>query len=199
MRLHPVEEPAKTQAPALGQIRYLFQILRAGQGAGAEAAMLRYYDYSIAEGERFGRVCKPHGAAFGVSVWAVPVNADAAAQRRAAKARVLQEAMGTSCLQFFDAVTGFMSEATGQVTSDRDWYLSILGVSPDFQGQGLGADLITPVLSEADGAGAATYLETFVPRNMSFYARLGYATVGRFAEPVTQSDYWVMRRLPGGG
>ena len=51
------------------------------------------------------------------------------------------------------------------------WYLSILGVSPSSQGQGLGVKLLLPTLAEADVANVPTYLETFSPRNIPFYAR----------------------------
>ena len=53
------------------------------------------------------------------------------------------------------------------------------------------------VLAESDRQGAATWLETFVVRNRSFYRRLGYRTAGEFLEPVTGASYALMIRPPG--
>ena len=76
------------------------------------------------------------------------------------------------------------------------WYLSIVGVLPDYQGRGLGGELIRPVLAQTDAIGVATYLETFTPRNMSFYERLGYREAGSFEEPTIGDRYWLMLRPP---
>ena len=43
---------------------------------------------------------------------------------------------------------------------------------------------------------ATCYLETFSPRNLGFYERLGFAAEARFAEPTTGADYVVMVRYP---
>ena len=47
--------------------------------------------------------------------------------------------------------------------------LSIIGILPEFQGQGFGGGLVGPVLNRADQSGVPTYLETFTPRNITFY------------------------------
>ena len=77
------------------------------------------------------------------------------------------------------------------------WYLSIVGVLPERQNRGLGASLIHPILEESDRAGVMTYLETFTPENMRFYARLGYRTAGEFHEPQSDATYALMIRPPG--
>ena len=37
-------------------------------------AMLRYLDYSIIEGERYGELFIPENHAYGISIWAKPLN-----------------------------------------------------------------------------------------------------------------------------
>ena len=76
------------------------------------------------------------------------------------------------------------------------WYLSILGVLPDFQGKGFGPGLIRSILERTDSLKIPTYLETFTPRNMSFYKRLGYHEIKSFAEPTVNARYWLMIREP---
>ena len=146
----------------------------------SKQAMLAYYDYSILEAAQYGHVVQPEPDRFGISVWAVPLASATAAHKAAAKKTALGAVMGEASLQLYTDISASMSRTTGPLVSDRDWYLSILGVLPEYQGKGLGKDLIRPILDKADSAGAATYLETFTPRNMSFYRRLGYQAAGSF-------------------
>jgi ribosomal protein S18 acetylase RimI-like enzyme len=159
-------------------------------------AMLRYYDYSIHEAEQFGHLWRPEEPPFGVSVWSVPLTPDEASKKSEAKKSFILTCMGKRSLQTYEEIVGFMSKASESVVAESDWYLSILGILPEFQGKGLGGDLVRPILQQADEAGIASYLETFTPRNMSFYERLGYQAIASFSEPVTKSDYWIMRREP---
>jgi predicted acetyltransferase len=90
----------------------------------------------------------------------------------------------------------FMSAQLEGLIANESWYLSIVGIKPEFQGKGLGAQLINEVLKETDKLGLPTYLETFTPRNISFYHRLGYQTAASFLEPLTNATYWVLLREP---
>ena len=73
-------------------------------------------------------------------------------------------------------------------------FRSIIGIHPDAQGCGLGAALLRPTLDETGTQGVAAYLETFTPRNLAFYRKLGFDTVAEYLEPVTNSSYVIMRR-----
>lgn len=109
--------------------------------------------------------------------------------------------MGTKSLHTYRAIVDSMSAMTGRVVDDSSWYLSIVGLHPSRQGRGLGRLLLAEVLREADACGVATYLETFTPRNMKFYQRIGYESRADFHEPVTDARYWVMVRkaVPASG
>lgn len=159
-------------------------------------AMLCYYDYSILEAEKFGHLWLPEEPPYGGAVWSVPLNSDEASKKSEAKKTFILTSMGQLSLQTYEEIVGFMSKASEGVLADSDWYLSILGVLPEFQGKGLGSGLVRPILQKADEAGCATYLETFTPRNMSFYKRLGYEAIASFPEPLTKRDCWIMRREP---
>ena len=63
---------------------------------------------------------------------------------------------------------------------------------------GLGVGLLSSVLAEADEQGIPTYLETFTPRNESFYERLGYQVSARIKEPSIPATYALMLRPAGG-
>lgn len=74
------------------------------------------------------------------------------------------------------------------------WYLVLLGVDPDHQGQGLGTALLNPVLQRAREEGIPCYLETSDPANLPFYERLGFRVVGHRQIPGGGPDLWGMLR-----
>ncbi len=99
------------------------------------------------------------------------------------------------CTNYY-RIVNFMKAKAASVVDGAGWYLSIVAVDPAAQGQGLGRKLLEPTIAEADRVFATCYLETFTPRNLSFYERLGFAAAARFAEPTTGADYAVMVRSP---
>lgn len=167
-----------------------------GSSTQRREAMLRYYDFSLQEGRKYGDLYAPNGKAVGASIWSKPFNGDDSKHRAEEKKAFLQEHMGDASLVKYTQITAFMGGQTATVVPPASWYLSIVGIAPLFQGQGLGKTLIQPMLERTDTLGHHTYLETFTPRNMSFYQRLGFQDAGGFDEPVTRSRYWVMIREP---
>jgi GNAT superfamily N-acetyltransferase len=89
-----------------------------------------------------------------------------------------------------------MASRSRSIVSGAAWYLSIVGVAPGAQGQGVGGRLIRVTLAEADQAGAPSFLETFSQRNVSLYERLGFSVLASYEEPITKSRYWIMQRAP---
>ena len=58
------------------------------------------------------------------------------------------------------------------------WYLPLIGIDPARQGQHLGKQLMAHGLARCDADGKLAYLESSNPRNISFYERLGFETLG---------------------
>ncbi|MFD3324141.1 GNAT family N-acetyltransferase [Streptomyces sp. NPDC058701] len=89
---------------------------------------------------------------------------------------------------------------TGAVhpTSEEHEYLLMIAVAPGRQGEGLGGELIRPVLERCDREGVPAYLEASSERSMRLYERLGWELTG---EPVRLPDgplMWPMWRKPRG-
>ncbi len=168
----------------------------AGEGPAAKEAMLRYLEFSMIEGEKYGELYTPKDHDYGVSIWAKPLSEELAARKSSEKKRFLLDHMGEESSRIYHAIVEFMSAKTGPLVGEDFWYLSIVGILPGFQGRGLGSELVKGVLHKTDQLDVPTYLETFTPRNISFYARLGYRAVECFHEPTTDAEYWLMIREP---
>jgi GNAT superfamily N-acetyltransferase len=99
-------------------------------------------------------------------------------------------------LDAYRRIIDFMRPLAAAAVVESAWYLSIVGVTPSAQGQGIGKRLIEGTLAEADAAGVDCYLETFDRRNPAFYQRLGFSVVSSHGEPVTGATYSIMLRSP---
>ncbi len=86
-------------------------------------------------------------------------------------------------------------KARDQVVPEPYWYLLVLGVSPDCQGQGIGGKLLQPVLEKADRTNTVCCLETSTESAVRFYQRHGFeiAHTSTFASFL---PYWTMKRNP---
>ncbi|HRK52826.1 MAG TPA: GNAT family N-acetyltransferase [Cyclobacteriaceae bacterium] len=157
--------------------------------------MLRYMDYSMVEGEHSGQIFIPAEHNYGVSIWLKPMR-EKEAQLKSDKKEFLITHLGQNAWRCYASIVNYMSLQSAPLIPHNAWYLSIVGLEPTRQNKGLGSGLIIPVLEKTDGMGFMTYLETFTPRNMKFYEKLGYTSIASFNEPITGSPYWIMTRQP---
>ncbi len=153
-----------------------------------------YFAYSMDEGRRLGRCIVAKDCEDGAAVWLLPAEDEVRRASAAAKRIFLQAHLGPRGAENYHRIVDFMAPRAREVMAPGAWYLSIIGVSPTAQGQGLGAKLLEPTLREADTAGAVCYLETYSAQSLPFYHRLGFRSVGSHIEPVTGSEYWILSR-----
>ena len=59
------------------------------------------------------------------------------------------------------------------------WYLPLIAVDPIRHGCGVGARLLVEALRRVDAEGAAAYLESSNPRNVTLYQRHGFEVMGK--------------------
>jgi len=79
----------------------------------------------------------------------------------------------------------------------RDYiYLVIIGMAPQYQGQGLGGKLMRALLREGDQSGLPIYLETETEENVSLYQHFGFEVVNQVTLPLIDLPMWEMVREP---
>lgn len=76
------------------------------------------------------------------------------------------------------------------------WYLWMIAVDPDRQGEGLGGELMARTFAEADGLGVPCYLETSHPRAKAIHEAHGFVTQDEGPIPGTALMVWSMVRPP---
>lgn len=189
---------ARSLAAALiGDPFYRAVTVACGENEAARLTMLEaYFALALAEGRQAGRVDLADDGGNGAAIWTTDTPA---ARRQAAYAQredALRVLLGEQGFAHFSAIVENMEHALAPHGLQDAWYLSIAGIAPDAQGQGLGASVLGPGLAAVDAARAACFLETYNERSLPFYGRLGFVVVGRYAEGVTGCDYWLMLRQP---
>ncbi|WP_375550858.1 GNAT family N-acetyltransferase [Rhodophyticola porphyridii] len=77
----------------------------------------------------------------------------------------------SSVFSVFEAMEAFHIE-------EPHWYLPLMGVVPERQGQGLGSALLRPVLELCDADRVPAYLEATTVRSRALYLRHGFESLG---------------------
>ena len=165
------------------------------EGDRRRQTLADYFAYSIDEGDRLGRSVRLDDSTLGVAVWIQPQSAEIRSRASQDKHEFLKRTLSAPGYDNYRRIIDFMSASSQRLVDSTAWYLSIIAVATARQGQGIGRRLLKPTLAEADAAAAPCYLETFNPRNVSFYERAGFQTVAAFLEPTTSARYAVMLRL----
>ena len=76
------------------------------------------------------------------------------------------------------------------------YYLPFVGVEPEWQGRGLGAALMRPILDRCDDEKIPAYLEASSPRNRALYERHGFEVTEEFSLGAGSPPLWRMWRAP---
>jgi len=74
------------------------------------------------------------------------------------------------------------------------WYLQIIGVDPEYQGQGFSSQLVRPMLERIDREQLPCFLETNTKRNVAIYQRFGFEVVSEDQIPETEVRSFAMLR-----
>ncbi|MBK7951345.1 MAG: GNAT family N-acetyltransferase [Deltaproteobacteria bacterium] len=74
---------------------------------------------------------------------------------------------------------GFVSESlVREHPLEPHWYLAVLGVDPEYQGRGIGTQLIDGLRALAHTESLPIYLESDRPESVAFYRARGFETLG---------------------
>lgn len=176
--------------------RHLFPALPARR-----RALRPFFRAAVGDGVRYGAVSAAWqgGRIVGVAVWLPPGAFPWTAMRKLrAVPRLLQVLVAAP--RRFTAFTRLGANLERAHPDDPHWYLVVLGIRREAQRQGLGTQLLEPVLVQADAGHLDCYLETADRRNVPFYERLGFSVEAPELVVLPHGPAYVsMRRRPRGG
>ncbi|MBN2389792.1 MAG: GNAT family N-acetyltransferase [Anaerolineae bacterium] len=73
-------------------------------------------------------------------------------------------------------------------------YLLVIGVAPQFRGQGFAGKLLRALFEKSEGAGLPIYLETETENNVRMYEHLGFVVIKKITLPIINLPMWEMIR-----
>lgn len=74
------------------------------------------------------------------------------------------------------------------------WFLELIGVVPEAQGNGYASRLLRPMLERADRENLPCYLDTEVEKNVTLYEHFGFRVLDDTVVPETDVRSWGMLR-----
>lgn len=131
----------------------------------------------------------------GVALWMPPGTFPLTPVRKALMAPVLMRTIVPAGSAFWPfARVG--AELEKDHPNEAAWYLEAMGVHPSVQRQGVGRQLLAPVLSLADQAGHLCHLHTSDPSNVGYYRRFGFEVSRQSIRVGDGPEYIGMTRSP---
>jgi ribosomal protein S18 acetylase RimI-like enzyme len=159
------------------------------------AALERFIRVPLEYGLRYGRVTTSHEAK-AACVWLPP--GPGMTMPRMIRSGMLGVPFRTGFGPFlkFMAANEIMDKIHKARVPEPHWYLLIVGVDPELQGQGAGSAIVREGLALADRESKPCYLETSERRNLAFYERLGFVVLEEAVLGKDGPKAWAMRREP---
>lgn len=135
----------------------------------------------------------------GVACWLSPGNAEVTLWRMIRTGMEFQRTFyrfpSDARQQLLNALA-HMHETHRHLMKGPHWYLWALGVAPEYQGRGLGGQLIRPVLRQSERDGIPCYLETQNEKSVDFYRKWGFKLKSLGVIPDLDIKVWSMTRSP---
>ena len=104
--------------------------------------------------------------------------------------------IGTKALNKIQKFDKYMDKKHRELVPGKHWYLGVLAVDPEYQGKGLGSQLVRGMLTRIDEEGLPCYVETEGEKNVAMYERFGFEVLEEYAIPDTKDKLVAMLREP---
>jgi ribosomal protein S18 acetylase RimI-like enzyme len=143
------------------------------------------------------RVAERDGRAVGAAAWLPPHAYPISPRRQLGELLTLVPALPWGISAAREGRRGQAANRRAhRAFAEPHFFLRSVGVDPDYQGSGIGNELVAPMLAAADAEHVGAFLFTATQSNASWYHRLGFETVERYHPTPTWPEVWAMWRKP---
>jgi ribosomal protein S18 acetylase RimI-like enzyme len=155
--------------------------------------------YGCLYGETWGVAPAPGGELAAVAIWLPMPAADFTPERMERSGMAgIPDLLGADAWELFVETAATIGAVQDQVVPVPHWDLTVVGVDPSWQQQGLGRILVQRFMARAAADGVPACFWTVQPVNVPFYQRHGFAVVAEGVEPKSGLHYWIFRRFADG-
>lgn len=166
-------------------------------GATAEQR-IAFYTTTVQYGFKYGHVIAPSSHLEGIAVWVPGKFAEMNLLRLVLSGAFWSGIkMGNEISQKIATVFSPIDQDRRTLMQGRNFtYLLIIGVSPQYQGLGLGGKLLAALFADSKQSGLPIYLETETEENVRLYEHLGFSVLNMVTLPLIDLPMWEMIREP---
>ncbi|MBN2005441.1 MAG: GNAT family N-acetyltransferase [Anaerolineae bacterium] len=145
---------------------------------------------------KYGEVCAPSAALEGVAAWVPGELADMTPWRMLVSGAIWSGMkMGmTATRKMMPVFAPIEKDRKATMQGKSFIYLLVIGVAPQFQGQGFAGKLVRALIDKSGRAGVPIYLETETESNVRMYEHLGFEVVKEITLPIINLPMWEMVR-----
>jgi ribosomal protein S18 acetylase RimI-like enzyme len=157
-----------------------------------------FFEGPVRYGLTYGSVYATSENLEGIAAWVPGNHADMTLWRGIRSGSMISGMkLGMKTIMKMKPIFGPLEAERRENMKGRDYiYLMIIGVGPEFQGQGFGKTLLGALVQESDFTGTPLYLETATERNVMMYEKLGFKVLNRMVHPIINVPQWEMVREP---
>ena len=160
-----------------------------------EEALTAYFEYGVKYGIRYGQVYTTSEKFEGVAIWIPSYHADFSNWKSIKSGGIkMISKLGFKIINQIGIINKHLVELRENLVKEPHWFLSPIGVKPEFQGKGFASKLIRPFLNFLDTQQISCFLDTMSQENLAIYERYGFEVVGEIKIPNTDLTNWGMLR-----
>ncbi|MHA1969453.1 MAG: GNAT family N-acetyltransferase [Candidatus Hodarchaeales archaeon] len=156
------------------------------------------FEYIVRYSLKYGEVYAPTENLEGIAAWVPHTTVEKSIWR------ILRSGAFRAAIKMGSEIGKRVEKLFDQIDKDRRehmkdksyLYLQVIGVLPEFQGQGFGGRLLKRMFAKADIEGVLIYLETETEKNMHIYSKYGFKTLKEVRAPGADFHFWEMVREP---
>ncbi len=163
-----------------------------------DKSLTAFFTCPLLYGIKFGKACATSPKIEGVAVWVPGRHANMTMWGMLRSGALAYGArMGKESVRNLSIVSRRLGPERRKWMKKKPYlYLTIIGVSSQAQGKGLGSQIMDAIKEECDREGFSLYLETEKEDNLAFYQKHGFAVLEKIVLDKLDLPMWLMERKP---